>query len=282
MRGPWQDPSGSDRVSELDRQRALADIENFASQGIIRGDEERRLRERKVRLALTRDQLDAALIDLPGGKKKAPSKGDLRASDAERQEAVRRIGLYETQGYLDQAAAATRVKLVEASITSNEIAAVFVDLPVLGTKSPLPEERISAADRLEASELLKTAWLQDRITKEELDMTLHLIDSARGRAEIDEAMFGLTKLKRELAVDHAAQVAKDAVTATGRTIKAGSRRVVSAILRGALAFALLIAGIIAAITIGGIVWIAFLAGAVIASAWSLWALFGPRKSRLST
>lgn len=266
--------SGNKRISELDRQRALADIELFAAQGIIRGDEERKIRERKVRIALTKDQLDAALVDLRGDTRRRPKKGDLRVSADDRRDAVRRLEAYAARGYLDAAAAATRTRLVEASSTFNDIAAVFTDLPSLDTKAPTTERRISSADRADAVERLSAAMLDYRITTEECVAAKDQIEKARTREEIDAAFHGLTDSKRAMAMNQAAQAAKQAATVTVRAVKAGGRRVVSTILRAAIALVLMVIGIVAAIAGSGIVAAICLAGAACAAIGAVWALVG--------
>lgn len=182
-----------------------------------------------------------------------PAKGELRVSRADRDDAVRRLRAYESKGYLAENEAMARIGLVEASTTTDEIAAAFVDLPQLGAKSPSTERRISQDDRADAVELLREALLQHRITADEFVAAKAQVDEARTRQEIDAAFHGLTKPKRAMLADQARRSAKEVTTSTGRAVRAGGRRVVSTVLRTALVLLLFLVALVATLVGNGVV-----------------------------
>lgn len=83
-------------------------------------------------------------------------RGELRASDADREDAFRRIEVHEQMGHINQAELSMLSSAVKVAATPNEIAKIFVDagLPELPARSPSTERRVSSQDRAEATRLL--------------------------------------------------------------------------------------------------------------------------------
>lgn len=240
-----QRPSGDVRVSDLDRQRATARLEQLASEGIVRGDEELKLRLRKVRLAINQRQLEVAFEGLQAEVNK-PKAGDLRASDADRKDAIRRLEAHGSLGHLSDDELSARVSLAEASKTSNEISRVFADLPALDASSRSAEPRISKREREEAISLLEEAHSDGRLDHDEHEAALARVHAARTRREIEAAFHGLSTPSRTAAVKKASSATKQ----TAGFVAEGGRRLSKAFLRGmlslgalAIAIVLLIAGI---------------------------------------
>ncbi|HEX4465308.1 MAG TPA: DUF1707 domain-containing protein [Solirubrobacterales bacterium] len=239
----FRKPPGDARVSDLDRERATARAKQLAAEGFIRGDDELQLRLRKIRLAINRQQLEASLVGLDSGNRQL-SDGDLRASAADRDDAIRRLKMHCSLGNLSADEELARVGLVEASKTLNDITKVFVDLPALAVSAPSTERRISRQDRDEAVDLLKKASDEGRITGGEYKTAEAQILVARTRSEINAAFRGLSSPAQTAAVKTASNVTKQTAEFTTRIVAEGGRRARKAFLRGVFAVGALIIGVI--------------------------------------
>lgn len=256
-------PPGDARVSDLDRQQAATRLEQLATEGIIRGDEELKLRLRKVRLAINRQQLDVAFDGLQSEATKLRG-GNLRASDADRRDAVRRLEAHGSLGQLSEEELSARVGLVHASKTPNEIANVFTDLPELAASSQSAERRISTRERDEAIDLLEEARRNGRLDEEEHAAAKAQVRTARTRSEIDAAFRGLASPARAAAMKTASNATKQTAEATSRLVAESGRRLSKAFLRGMLSFGALMIGVILLIAgIGAIALACFLASVLL-------------------
>jgi microcystin-dependent protein len=179
-------------------------------------------------------------------------RGDFRASNADREDALRRLEVHETMGHLDQADFPRLEAAVKFAATPNEIAKVFVDwgLPELPARSPSTERRVSSQDRVEAIGLLEKAYAEGRIEAHECAEAKEQVNEARTRSEIDAAFHGLSSPSRIAAAETASNVAEQTVKLTTRVVGEGGRRAGKAFRHGVFAigalmigFILLIAGI---------------------------------------
>lgn len=251
-------PSGDARVSDLDRQRATARAEQLAAEGFIRGDEELKLRLRKIRLAVNQRQLDAALIGLEAGDRELKS-GDLRASRADREDAIRRLEMHRSMGHLNEDEMSARIELLDASRTPKDIAKVLVDLPPLAAGSPPEERRISTQDRDQAIDLLEESRREGRITAGEHEAAKAQVRAARTRSEINAAFHGLSSPTRVAAAKTASNMTKQ----TTRLVAEGGRRARKSFQRALLAVAALMIGVILVIAGMGIGALICFVGAVL-------------------
>jgi uncharacterized protein DUF1707 len=238
-----QRPSADARVSDIDRQRAAARLEQLAAEGVIRGDEELKLRLRKTRLAISRAQLDIAFEGLEAKDPKLKG-GDLRASNADRRDAIRRLEAHNSLGHLSDDECSARVALVRASKTPNEIAKVFTDLPELAANSASSERRISIRERDEAIDLLEDARLNGQLDEDEHAAAKAQVLAARTRGEIDVAFHGISTPSRAAAVRTASHATKQTVEVTSHVVVEGGRRLGKAFLRGLLSIGMLMIGLI--------------------------------------
>jgi hypothetical protein len=124
------------------------------------------------------------------GKGRTLKRGDFRASDADRKDAHRRIGVHKTMGHLDEARASELGREVDAATTLNGVAKVFVDagLPELPARSPSTERRVSSQERAEAISLLEKAYAEGRIETAECAVAKDQVsvarDAQRGRRRL--------------------------------------------------------------------------------------------------
>ena len=175
--------SGDGRISDLDRQRAADRVKQLAAEGFIRGDDELKLRLRKIH-GNHRRELEVAFEGLNAGADRLRG-GGLRASDADRSDALRCLGMHESSGHLSADEATARRDLVAALKTPDDIARAFFYLPALPADSQQVERRISNRDREEARELLGEAHAEGRIDDAELVSAEALVGSARTRNELN-------------------------------------------------------------------------------------------------
>ena len=243
--------SGDGRISDLDRQRAADRVKQLAAEGFIRGDDELKLRLRKIHLAINRRELEVAFEGLNAGADRLRG-GGLRASDADRSDALRCLGMHESSGHLSADEATARRDLVAASKTPDDIARVFFDLPALPADSQQVERRISNRDREEARELLGEAHAEGRIDDAELVSAEALVGSARTRNELNAAFRGLSTPAWAVATRTASDVTKQSVGVTKRVVAEGGRRARRAFLRAVLASSALMLGVILVIAGVGI------------------------------
>src|SRR5829696_6276062 len=160
-------------------------------------------------------------------------RGDFRASDADRADAVRRIEVHESMGHLRADEASTLHKALQASTTVNDLTRVFVDadLPELPARSPLTERRISTRERDEAVELLEKTCVEGQIDDAECAAAKEQVRVARTRSEIDAAFHGLATPTRNAAAKTASDVARQSARVTSRVAKEGGRRAGKALRR---------------------------------------------------
>lgn len=195
------------------------------------------------------------------GKGRTLERGDFRASDADREDAFRRIRVHQSMGHLDRADALDLRETVEAASSLNEIVRAFelAGLPELPARSPLTERRISTQDRDEAIGLLKKAYAEGRIELGECEAAEEQVRAARTRSEMDAAFHGLSSPTR-VAVANAASTV---TTQTTHAVAIGGRRAGKAFRRWVLSVGALMIGVILLIAgIGTAALICFL-GAVI-------------------
>jgi hypothetical protein len=258
--------SGSARVSDLDRQRAAERAKQLAAEGFIRGDEELRLRLRKIQLALNRRELEVALDGLDAGADRLKG-GELRASDADRRDALRRLDMHESLGHLSADEASARGDLVAASKTPADIARVFFDLPALPADSKSAERRISGSDREAALALLRQARAEERIDDAELAGSEAQVRSARTRSELNAAFRGLSTPARAAAAKTASDVTRRGASVTRRVVAEGGRRAKRAFMRAVFASAALMLGVVLLIAgLGAVALICFVAAVVLYAA----------------
>lgn len=172
--------------------------------------------------------------------------GDLRLSDADRADAVRRLRVHESMGHLRSEEASDRIAVVDASKTPDEIAKLFADLPALPARAPSIERRISTQDRQDAIGLLEKAYSEGRIEADECAAAKDQVHAARTRSEIDAAFHGLSSPTRVAAAKTAANVTKGTAGLTTRMVAEGGRRAGKAFRRGVFAVGALMIGIILA------------------------------------
>lgn len=176
------------------------------------------------------------------GKGRTLERGELRASNADRKDAFRRIDVHESMGHMSEDEGLMLRTAVDASTTLNEIAKAFVDasLPELPARSPSTERRVSAQDRDEAISLLWEAHAEGRIKAHEYAAAKHQVSVARTRSEIDAAFHGLSSPTRVAAARTASNVTKQ----TTHMVAEGGRRAGKAFRRGMFASGALMIGII--------------------------------------
>lgn len=243
------------RVSSADRSKALAQVDAMAQQGLIRGADELAARRRQISQALYRDEIQAALANLPETLKPV----DLPASDADRQDAVRQIRHHESVGHLTSEEADERVEIIRGCRTRDSIAAVLIDLPDVGqARAP---RRISQRDRSLAIEQLDDAYYSDRITKAEHTLATEQVARARTRQEVNVAFRGLANPTVGAARKKAAVAGRAAADVGVRAVAEGGRRAGVAFLRWLVAVAVVVAGIVAFVAGATVIgWILLAAG----------------------
>lgn len=176
-------------------------------------------------------------------------RGDFRASDADRADAVRRLEVHEQMGHLRPDEAPALREALKSSVTLNDLTGVFVDanLPELPARSPLTERRISERERDEAVELLDKACAEGRIDDDECAAASERVRVARTRNEIDAAFHGLSTPTRVAASKAASDLARHTARVTSHVAKEGGRRAGKAVRRGVLAVGMLMLAVILAI-----------------------------------
>ncbi len=181
-------------------------------------------------------------IEWMKGKGRTLQRGDFRASDADRKDAHRRIGVHKTMGHLDEAQASELGREVNAATTLNGIAKVFVNagLPELPARSPSTERRVSSQERAEAISLLKKAYAEGRIETGECAEAKDRVSVARTRSEIDATFHGLSSPTRVAVANTASNVTRQ----TTHVVAEGGRRVGKAFRRGVFAAGAMMLGVI--------------------------------------
>ena len=188
-------------------------------------------------------------------------RGEFRASDADREDAYRRLEVHQTMGHIDEEARLRIRAAVEVAETPNEITKIFVDegLPELPARSPSTEHRVSAQDRAAAIGLLEKAFAESRITADECAEATDRVSKARTRSEVDAAFHGLSTPSRVAVEKAAANVAEKTAKLSTRALGEGGRRAQKAFLHGVLAVGALMIGVIFLIAgVGTVALISFL------------------------
>ena len=103
-------------ISDLDRMRVLGLIEECHAEGYL-NDEERELAESQVRMSVDQQGLDIVLARLPDRQRDGSDKGARRATEAEREDAVRRLEMHVAQGAITRDEGKNRIRQVEKSKT---------------------------------------------------------------------------------------------------------------------------------------------------------------------
>jgi Flp pilus assembly protein TadB len=191
-------------------------------------------------------------------------KGDqLRVSDADRADAIRRLRAHESMGHLESKEASDRVEAVQASTTPEEIAKLFVELPALTARPPSIERRSSTQDRQDAISLLEKAYSEGRIEAQECAVAKDRVHAARTRSEIDAAFHGLSTPTRAALGEKASSATKQATELSSSALAEGGRRAGKAFRRGVLAVGALMIGIVLVIAGVGVGALVFFLGAVV-------------------
>jgi hypothetical protein len=247
MLGQRGSQDGRRRLSDLDRERAEARLEELFDQGIVRDRAERERRLAEIREASEEWELDAAMAGLEVEQRRLKA-GDRRAARADRVDAVRRLEAHCALGHIDLVEMEGRKSLVEGSKTPNEIAKVFDDLAELDTLPGSAPRRISADDKVEALARLAKAREEARIEEEEYKASVAQVVSARTAEEIEAAFRGLPAPS---ASERVADASIKAAAVTGRLAAEGGRRARTAFLRFLFACAALLIGVVLLVAGGG-------------------------------
>ena len=187
----------------------------------------------------------------------------LRLSDADRTDAVRRLQAHESMGHLQGEEAADRIAVVDASTTPEEIAKLFADLPALTARPPSIERRVSSQDREDAILLLEKAYSEGRIEAGECVAAKDRVHAARTRSEIDAAFHGLSTPSRVAVGQKASSATKQTADLGSRVLAEGGRRAGKAFRRGVLGVGAVMLGIILLIAGLGLVALVCFVGAVV-------------------
>ncbi len=173
-------------------------------------------------------------------------RGEFRASNADREDAFRRLEAHRSMGHLDQDELPGLYAAVEAAATPNQIGEVFAiaGLPTLPARSPSTERRVSAPDRAEAIGLLEKAYAEGRLEAHECAAAKDQVSAARTRSEIDGAFHGLSTASRVAAAKTATDLAEQTAGLTRRAIGESGRRARRAFRHGVFALAALMIGVI--------------------------------------
>lgn len=169
-------------------------------------------------------------------------RGDFRSSDADREDAYRRLRVHQSMGHLNEVEIAKLSAAVKVAATPNEITKIFVDagLPELPARSPSTERRVSTQARAEAIGLLEEAYAEGRIEAHECAAAKDQVSAARTRSEIDAAFHGLSSPSRVAAANAAGQT----VELTTRAVGEAGRRAGRVFRHGVFAMGALLLGII--------------------------------------
>jgi Domain of unknown function (DUF1707) len=186
----------------------------------------------------------------------------LRVSDADRMDAIRRLRAHEAMGHLQDVEASHRVEAAKTSSTPEEVAKFFVDLPALAARPPSIERRISTQDRQDAIFFLERAYSEGRIEAHECAAAKDQVDIARTRSEIDAAFHGLSTPTRAAMGAKASIATKQAAGLGSHVLAEGGRRAGKAFRRGVLGMGALAIGVILLIAGTGPGALVFFLGAV--------------------
>jgi hypothetical protein len=201
-------------------------------------------------------------IELLRAKSRRLGRGDFRASDGDRDDALRRLRLHGEMGHLDQAGLLALHAAVDAAETPNQIAAVFVEagLPELPARSPTTERRASTQDRRDAIGLLEKAYAEGRLEAHECAVAKDRVSAARTQSEIDAAFHGLSTPSRVARKQKASDVTAQAASTTTRVAANGGQRLGRAFRRGVLgAGAMMLGAILLIAGIGTVALLCFVA-----------------------
>ncbi len=226
--------------------RVLGLIEECHAEGYL-NDEERELAESQVRMSVDQQGLDIVLARLPDRQRDGSDKGARRATEAEREDAVRRLEMHVAQGAITRDEGKNRIRQVEKSKTPQDISEAFYDLGTLdGDRS---ERRASGQQRDDAIRQLNVHLAEERLTVDEHRRAVDQVRRARNQTEINAAFRGLRSPRVTAASEKTKKAGALARSAAGE----GGRRAKQAITRFALAVAALIIAVPVAIIGGGAV-----------------------------
>jgi hypothetical protein len=231
---------GRERISDFDRSRAFATVDAMFAQGLIRNDDERKLRRKRIDSALYPHELAAALDGLPDAARRP---ADPVASDAERADAVRSIRIHESAGHLRSDEADRRVAIVEKARTVGAIDAVVADLPALDR--PVAARRIASSQRDHARTLIDAAHRDQRLTDDERRLALAQVDYARTHSELNAAFRGLESPAAAARRQKAEAIGSTAAAVSRTAVTEGGRRLARALMRVALSVAVFLVGVVA-------------------------------------
>jgi hypothetical protein len=233
------------RVSDLDRERAAASLETLIANGVVRDETEITSRRQQIERASTIGELDLALAGLDHSSWRRHA--DVRASNADRDDALRRIDGHMRLGHLTEAEAKQRRHAIETSRTPEEIAANLVGLPQLDAKPARDMHRIGRDQRVDVLNKLDEALANDQIDASEYFAAKEQVTAARTKRELRAAFHGLTN--PDDPVVRARTMAVHAGTRAGTAVVSGTRRVLQFLLFWTASIILLIIGVVTAITI---------------------------------
>lgn len=246
MKLPRSNDAKSQMISDLDRQRVLDLVAERRAEGYL-DDSEREVAEMEVRAAVDRQGLNAVVGRVPKRRRSGSDKGDRRATDAERQDAIRKLEMYVAQGAVSSEEGARRIARVKMSVTPNDIDELFYDLGSLDANHA--ERLVSNHQRDEAVALLNAHLAEGRLTIDEHRHAVDQVRKARSQSEIDAAFRGLRSPRMTMTVERAKGARALATRAAGE----GSRRAKRAVMRFAFAVAALLVAIPVGISGGGVV-----------------------------
>jgi Domain of unknown function (DUF1707) len=147
MKLPRSVDSRSQMISDLDRMQVLDLIAECHAEGYM-DEGTRELAEKEVQTAVDREGLNAVLATLPKRRRDGSHEGRRRATEAEREDAIRRLEMYVAQGAITREEGDSRIAQVKLSKTPNDISETFHDLGPLGVDQT--ERRASKEQRDEA------------------------------------------------------------------------------------------------------------------------------------
>jgi Domain of unknown function (DUF1707). len=256
---PRRSNTQSLKISDLDRQRVLDLIVECRAEGYLDASEQE-IAETQARTAVDRQELDAVLESLPKRARDGSDKGNRRATKAEREDAIRRLEMYEMHGAISTDERDRRITRVDMSHTPNEIAELFHDLGVLDADKVARGERLaSKQQRDEATRQLNIHLAEERLNVDEHRRAVEQVSSARNQVEIDAAFRGLKPPRITAIQDSTSEKAKKAgALATGaarvgtKAAIEGGRRAGRALMRFVLAIAALLIAIIVGVAGGGL------------------------------
>jgi hypothetical protein len=246
-------------ISDLDRRRVLDLIAECRAEGYLDASQQE-LAETQVQTAVDQNELDAVLESLPSRARDGSDQGNRRATDAEREDAIRRLKLYTLQGAITPDEQDRRTVRARMSSTPNEIAQLFSDLGSLDSDKTSRGERLaSQQQRDEGIRQLKSHLAEGRLTEAEHRRAVEQVSTARNQIEIDAAFRGLKSPRvttmHDSASDKAVKagaLAADAARVGTKIAVEGSGRATRALMCFAFAIAALLMAIIVGVAGGGI------------------------------